>query len=940
MKYILYLVFSFVSYWVCAQNITIAEIPTINQLPVNAIHCIFRDSEGYMWYGTVDGLCRDDGYQVKVFRSDVNTPGLLDDNRVGCIAEDKEGKIWFGTDEGGYILDKSDYSIKPLDKKRLKNKRIMYLYATSDSAMWVGYYAALAKYNADGKLIKEYSIHNESEPALIAGVCESRNHDVLVAIGEGLVYYLDKQRDELVPYPDKMKRRNIGAIMQDKDNDYFWLATWGDGIVRFNPSVPEDSMFVYSSLPVNASGKEDGVIFSIAQDDKLGYIWATTEHDFMVFEPQANGQLEQINFPGNILPANCMLAGVMADKSSLWISAFDRSSFIIHLKDNNTQDYALPALRTRTNCNPAIMALCDAGDGIMWIMQERTGLALYDLKSDKMSVYSDFPALHFLHLNTGRELTEAHIHKGIWMARDRSQQIYNISRQGMAMKLESTIDLHEQLGKNTTVTELHEDIRGNLWIGMSKGLGIYDIREKKIKEIHTNIGHVTGIAESSEGQIWICTKDNGLFQATPDGKLYSFPSEKSFSCLSIALDGIVWLGTRDGGIYAYSPFEKKLSDYSEACDMNGNEVNQVVVDAFNHIWIDTNQMLIEFNPHNGSFRTYLTTDKSILLRRFLPTAVCQGKDGNIYFGGIPGICMVTPSNRLERKASCIKVRITDIKIQEESLIFSKKKSNKSISRIELQPDGQNLKIYFSSLNHRYASKVRYAYRLVGVDKNWVYTEGGNNTAFYNHLYKGTYTFQVKATDENGLWSDEVTELTICQLPAFYETWWAYLFYTLVVFGIVGYNLRIYQKRLKRKNNEMWEDSEEMVKMRIYLDSKVNLPELEFAQLDKILLEKATKAVEDNLTVPDFDVNALAEATNMSRSTLTRKLKAITGRTPLGFIRNIKMIHAKHMLEDKDRNVTEVAATLGYFNRKYFTACFKDEFGMTPSEFQKSLSEEK
>lgn len=374
--------------------------------------------------------------------------------------------------------------------------------------------------------------------------------------------------------------------------------------------------------------------------------------------------------------------------------------------------------------------------------------------------------------------------------------------------------------------------------------------------------------------------------------------------------------------------------------MNGNEVNQVVVDAFNHIWIDTNQMLIEFNPHNGSFRTYLTTDKSILLRRFLPTAVCQGKDGNIYFGGIPGICMVTPSNRLERKASCIKVRITDIKIQEESLIFSKKKSNKSISRIELQPDGQNLKIYFSSLNHRYASKVRYAYRLVGVDKNWVYTEGGNNTAFYNHLYKGTYTFQVKATDENGLWSDEVTELTICQLPAFYETWWAYLFYTLVVFGIVGYNLRIYQKRLKRKNNEMWEDSEEMVKMRIYLDSKVNLPELEFAQLDKILLEKATKAVEDNLTVPDFDVNALAEATNMSRSTLTRKLKAITGRTPLGFIRNIKMIHAKHMLEDKDRNVTEVAATLGYFNRKYFTACFKDEFGMTPSEFQKSLSEEK
>ena len=73
--------------------------------------------------------------------------------------------------------------------------------------------------------------------------------------------------------------------------------------------------------------------------------------------------------------------------------------------------------------------------------------------------------------------------------------------------------------------------------------------------------------------------------------------------------------------------------------MNGNQVNQIVADAYNHIWIDTNQKLIEFNPRNGSFRTYLTTDGSILLRRFLPTAVCQAKDGNIYWGGIQVFCM-------------------------------------------------------------------------------------------------------------------------------------------------------------------------------------------------------------------------------------------------------------------------------------------------------------
>ena len=73
------------------------------------------------------------------------------------------------------------------------------------------------------------------------------------------------------------------------------------------------------------------------------------------------------------------------------------------------------------------------------------------------------------------------------------------------------------------------------------------------------------------------------------------------------------------------------------------------------------------------------------------------------------------------------------------------------------------------------------------------------------ISSGVNTFQVKATDENGLWSKEVTELTIRRLPAFYETWWAYLFYVLIVMGISGYSLYLYLKRVDRKNNEMWAD---------------------------------------------------------------------------------------------------------------------------------------
>lgn len=941
MKYILLsLLLSFAFCRAYSQHITVTDIPTINQLPVNAIHRVFQDSEGYMWYGTVNGLCRDDGYHVKVFRSDITTPGLLEDNLVECIAEDKKGRIWFGTDKGAYILDKSDYSIRPLDKERLRNIAVMSLYATSDSCVWVGYHAVLAKYNMEGELIKEYPIRNEGGATTLSGFCESRDHEILISVWNNHIYHLHKATDQFVPYPAKMKRRNATQIIQDKEYDYFWVATWGDGVVRFDPSLSEDSMYVYSPMPVNSLGQQDGTIFSLAQDDKLGYIWILTGRDMLAFIPQEDGSLTQSFTYRHILPANSMMAEVLRGKGCLWVSAFDRYSFIVHLMDNMTQDYALPALRDRVNNNPAVMALCDDGEDMFWLMQERTGLVLYDMKNDKLVVYSDFPTLESVPLNAGREMARAHVNGGVWIAKDLDRIVTGVSRRGMQMHLEDTVDLNGEIEQTTFITKVYEDTQGILWIGMNNGLCLYDVKARKVKQIYSEAGHVTGIAENREGQVWVCTKDKGIYRTTSEGKLCSLGWEKNFSCVSIAPDGMLWMGTDEGDVYAYDPSENKLLDYNDACGMNGDQVNQVVADAFNHIWIGTNQKLIEFNPRNGSFRTYLTMDGSILLHRFLPTAVCQARDGNIYFGGIPGICRVTPSNSLDRKACAVRTRITDVKLQDESLFFGERKHRNSVTCIELQPDDQNLEISFSSLNHRYAAKIRYAYRLKGVDKDWVYVEGGRNSAFYNHLSKGTYVFQVKATDENGLWSKEVAELTIDRLPAFYETWWAYLFYILAVVGLISYTLYLYLRHVERKNNEIWADSKEMIKMRTYLDSEVNLPEPEFMQLDKLLLEKAVKAVEDNLTEPDFDVTALADTMNMSRSTLTRKLKAITGRTPLDFIRNIKMKHAKHMLEDKDRSVTEVAATLGYFNRKYFTACFKEEFGMTPSEFQKSVAEGK
>jgi AraC-like DNA-binding protein len=114
----------------------------------------------------------------------------------------------------------------------------------------------------------------------------------------------------------------------------------------------------------------------------------------------------------------------------------------------------------------------------------------------------------------------------------------------------------------------------------------------------------------------------------------------------------------------------------------------------------------------------------------------------------------------------------------------------------------------------------------------------------------------------------------------------------------------------------------------------NISDLKVTSLDEQFIQKAVKTVEDHLAEEDFDITAFAGQVNMSRSTLSRKLKNLTGLSPLEFIRNIKMKHARKMLDEKNLTISEVAYAVGYYDRKYFTNCFKEEFGITPSEFLK------
>lgn len=297
-----------------------------------------------------------------------------------------------------------------------------------------------------------------------------------------------------------------------------------------------------------------------------------------------------------------------------------------------------------------------------------------------------------------------------------------------------------------------------------------------------------------------------------DGQYELFPSAKDFMCMDVSSDGKLWLGTGLGEVLQFDTQLKTLSDHSMSCGMKGDFINQIVVDTYNHIWIVTNQMLKEYNPNNGAYRSYATNDLQLSLSRFMEKSVYYDrKAGEIFFGGVSGFISIAPSQALESIPEQIATHITDMRVKGKSI----RKEISPGNSIRLSPDSQDLEISFSTLSYCGLEQIRYTYRLVGVDKDWIYLNPGENKAFYNKLSKGTYTFQVKATDKNGLWSNQITELEIYRLPAFYETWWAYLIYICISLGLIALFFYLYIRQMKRENNKKLVDEMTQLKLRYF-----------------------------------------------------------------------------------------------------------------------------
>ena len=557
--------------------------------------------------------------------------------------------------------------------------------------------------------------------------------------------------------------------------------------------------------------------------------------------------------------------------------------------------------------------------------------------------------------------------------------IMKLRREGQQIYLEKQLDLSKASKTAGNAEVIFEDSRQNLWIGTMNGIFLYRHQGQQLVCVSEKIGDVSDFCQSADGYIWCTVRNKGICRISPSGKWQLFPHDKDFLTLDVTTDGTIWATTGEGQLLSFASTNPSVyTDYTLKAGLNGDMVDHVKVDRFNHLWIMTPQTIREFNPGNGAVRVYSTGDDDIVQHRFLPRAVFRdSQSGEMFFGGIPGMVSFKTSQRLESIPKDVHPCITDVKVMGKSIWLDPQRRKTSHS-IEIGPDEQNITIEFSSLDFNNQARICYAYRLKGVDKDWVYLPVGKNAAIYNKVAKGDYVFEVKATDENGLWSKHVATFEIHRLPAWWETGWAYAVYILLFVLALWQIIKRYKERVVEHNDQIIEEnvaegkkeylttvSKELVtplmtistiagnikagdksmekKLGIIQDNVERLKgmvqtkmesQLDATRIDERFIERATKIVEKHLGSEKLDVVFLASELGMSRSTFSRKLKAVVKQTPLEFIRGIKMKHAAEMLKQKTATIQDVMLAVGYNDHKSFAQVFRDTFGVSPSEYQR------
>ncbi len=761
----------------------------LSNLRVDAIE---QDFMGYMWFGTKRGLCRYNGYDFEVFKSNIFDTASLQYHQIQSLYEDLDHDLWIGTWSGG--LHKYNREQNKIERISFASGNINDLSQDAEGYLWVGTNKVLHKYNKKNDKTATYHFWStEGSPEReVIKIIQSGDKTFVNVSGLGILKY-DKERDDFIPVLllDECMVHNISEIKEVfvYNDRTFWLGT-DQGLFEFSPS---QGVRLQRMLDGNQKGIYQSISFIINESYKNIWIGADGLYKFDIIENIITQYRHDINNAYS-LSNDFVTCGFTDNQKNIWIGTY--SSGVNIIKNTSVNFHKNSLINSQLDLfSRNITAITQDKEKNLWIGTWDKGVLIFDEQHQKMDeIYNTFPALRSLEVENIRVLVRGP-DESIWIGSSSGllTQIDLIDRRARVHLLPLPV---EELVASLHVTCLLFESDSLLWLGTSgRGLFLFDLHQKRFipfgAQKQLNKLNILDLERDRNGDLWIAAYQGGVFKMDNSRNISSNVFDeisdsqlREGNFISIYKDSRenLWFGTEFHDLIKLSPNDE-ISFFPISEEYRNNEITSIQEDHFGKLWLSTTEGLLRFDESTGISRYYTWRD-GLVDNEFNYNASFQSEENTIYLGGTNGLVYFTPGSfRDNLIVPPVYIESFFIGNKEVSVNQPDSPLSKPINlteKITLKYSQNVISFEFVALNYISSSRNQYAYMLEGFDETRWNVLGTRRRMDFTNLDYGNYTLRVKGSNNDGIWNENGASLAIRILPPVWLTWWAFVFYGILL----------------------------------------------------------------------------------------------------------------------------------------------------------------
>lgn len=787
------------------QKITFSHLTTDDGLSQFSVNSLYVDEQGMLWIGTREGLNHYNGNSIKTFKLQKNDPNSLFCNTILRITGNQNGKIFLLCTDGVAQFDFVTQKFKVLlqdningiyYKDRLYISKRNEIYAYNENTQNFDLY-----YNLPNKNLAIYWLHIDNKNNLWMGTDNKG------------VYKLTP--DQKLTHP--IEAGNITHIFEDSSEE-LWIGSWEYGLYRI---LKNDEIINYRHDPKNPNSIASDFVRACCQDN-FGNIWIGTFNGINCFKKDTGlfefNTTSHDRISGLTHPSIWCI--VKDPQGTLWIGTYFGGVNYFNPEYEIYTRYKTSNIESEGLSSPIVGRMTEDNRGNLWICTEGGGVNVYNRNSGTFK---------WLRQEDGRNSISHNNVKAIYFDKENELMWIGTHLGGLnKLDLRTNQFTHYRMidGDPTTLpSDIVRDIvpyRDLLVVATQNGACLFNPKTGKCEQLFKDtkegqaIKMVADLFIDNDSTLWIAATGKGVYSYSFQTNNLNYYNHQSGNSNSISNNNInsimqdshgnLWFSTSGSGLDLY---HKDTNDF-ENFDMQKNglasdciyEVCESSIQK-GHLLLITNQGFSHFNYPNRIFSNYNTENK-FPLTAVNENALYITHDSEIFLGGVQGMISFRENSlRFSPKPyniilSRLTINGTEITPGDETGILQK--SIFYTKEITLEAEQSMFSIEYAISNFIPANRNEIFYRLEGFSDTWNKAPRGQSVITYTNLNAGTYTLSVK-TDREDV---EEVHIIIHVLPPWYETWWAYLIYSVIVCSLSWYLIRTYKSRIKLRESLKYE----------------------------------------------------------------------------------------------------------------------------------------